>query len=56
MIPGFEAWPREQIDRAHTHADTPVVDLPSGSAIVRRGSVWEVIGEATVHGDLPEME
>ena len=52
VIPGFEAWPREQIDRAHTHADSPLVDLPTGSAIVRRGTDWQIVGEATVHGEL----
>ncbi len=55
VIPGIEAWPREQIERAHTHADTPVVDLPTGSAIVRRGGGWEIVGDATVHGELPRM-
>jgi cyanophycinase len=53
VIPGCETWPREQVERAHTHADTPLVDLPTGSAIVRRGDTWELIGDATVHGDLP---
>ena len=53
VIPCIETWPRDQIERAHTHADTPVVDLPTGSAIVRRGGAWEVVGDATVHGDLP---
>ena len=53
VIPGCESWPREQLERAHTHADTPLVDLPTGSAIVRRGDAWEVIGNATVHGELP---
>ena len=52
-IPCIEAWPRDQIERAHTHADTPVVDLPTGSAIVRRGGTWQVVGDATVHGELP---
>ena len=49
VIPGCEHWPREQIERAHTHADTPVVDLPTGSAIVRRGDTWQLVGDATVH-------
>jgi cyanophycinase-like exopeptidase len=53
VIPGCESWPRDQLERAHTHADTPLVDLPTGSAIVRRGEAWDVIGEATVHGELP---
>jgi hypothetical protein len=55
VIPGCEHWPREQIERAHTHADTPVVDLPTGSAIVRRGDTWQLVGDATVHGELPRM-
>lgn len=53
VIPGSEHWPREQLDRAHTHANTPLVDLPSGSAIVRRNDTWELIADATVHGTLP---
>ena len=52
VIPAFETWPREQIERAHTHADTPLVDLPTGSAVLRRGDTWELVGDATVHGAL----
>ena len=55
VIPGSEDWPREQIERAHTHANTPVVDLPTGSAIVRRDDTWEIVGDAVVHGELPTM-
>ena len=55
VIPGSEDWPREQIERAHTHANTPVVDLPTGSAIVRREDTWEIVGDAVVHGELPTM-
>lgn len=53
VIPGVEAWPRDQIERAHTHADTPIVDLPTGSAIVRHDGAWEIVGDATAHGELP---
>ena len=53
VIPGCESWPRDQLERAHTLADTALVDLPTGSAIVRRGDTWEVVGDATVHGELP---
>lgn len=53
VVPGCEAWPREQLERAHSHADTPLIDLPTGSAAVRRGHDWELIGEATVRGELP---
>ena len=55
VFPGCEHWPREQIERAQTHADTPVVDLPTGSAIVRRGDTWQLDGDATVHGQLPSV-
>jgi cyanophycinase-like exopeptidase len=53
VVPGSEQWPREQLERAHTHADTPLVDLPTGSAIVRRQGGWDLVGDATVHGELP---
>jgi cyanophycinase-like exopeptidase len=53
VIPGSEQWPREQLERAHTHADTPLVDLPTGSAIVRREGRWELFGDASVRGELP---
>jgi hypothetical protein len=29
------------------------VELPTGSAIVRRGDGWELVGQPTVHGELP---
>jgi hypothetical protein len=53
VIPGSEHWPREQLERAHALADTPLVDLPTGSAVIRRGGTWEIVGEADVRGELP---
>jgi cyanophycinase-like exopeptidase len=53
VIPSSERWPPEQLERAHHLATTPVVDLPTGSALVRRASGWELIGGAIVHGELP---
>ena len=53
VIAGIESWPKEQIDRAHHLADTPVVDLPTGSALIRSAGAWEVVGDAVLHGDLP---
>lgn len=53
IIPAVEAWPRHQLDRAHQLADTPVADLPTGSALVRTAAGWEIVGPAVVHGDLP---
>lgn len=52
VIPAPETWPHDQLDRAHQLADTPVIDLPVGSAVVRSSSGWELVGEPVVHGDL----
>ena len=54
VITELETWPREQLERAHALADTPVVDLPTGSAIVRTDAGWELVGDAVVHGNLPD--
>ncbi len=52
VIPTTEGWPHHQLDRTHALANTAVVDLPTGSAIVRRGDEWEIVGDAVVHGTL----
>ena len=43
----------DQLERSHSLADTPVVDLPTGSALVRTDAGWEIVGDAVQHGDLP---
>jgi cyanophycinase-like exopeptidase len=53
VVPASETWPREQLERAHALANTPLVDLPTGSAVVRRAQGWELVGEASVRGALP---
>ena len=53
LITEVETWPHDQLERSHALADTPVVDLPTGSALVRTDSGWEVVGDAVVHGELP---
>jgi cyanophycinase len=53
VIPGCEAWPADQLQRAHSLANTPVVDLPTGTAVIRRPDGWEIVGDAVVHGELP---
>lgn len=52
VIPAPETWPHDQLERAHQLADTPVIDLPVGSAAVRSSSGWELVGSAVVHGEL----
>lgn len=53
VITGVESWTHERLDRAHALATTPVVDLPTGSALIRTDREWELVGDVTVHGDLP---
>lgn len=59
LVPGLavitesETWSHDKLDRAHGLATTPVVDLPTGSAIVKSADGWELIGDAAVHGELP---
>lgn len=53
VIPGAEAWSEERRARTLSLADTPVVELPTGSALLHRASGWELVGAAVVHGDLP---
>jgi cyanophycinase len=53
VITEVEMWARDQLDRAHSLADTPVVDLPTGSALIHTDAGWQLVGEPVVHGDLP---
>jgi cyanophycinase len=53
VIPQAEDWSEERRARTLSLADTPVVELPTGSAIVSDGSGWELVGAPVVHGELP---
>lgn len=53
LITESERWGRERLQRSLHLANTPVVELPTGSALVRSGESWTVHGAATVHGELP---
>jgi cyanophycinase len=53
VIPEADGESEERRQRTLSLATTPVVELPTGSALVRRGSAWELVGEPTVHGELP---
>lgn len=48
-----EGWTDERLQRTLDLADVPVVELPTGSALVRRPSGWSAVGDAVVHGELP---
>jgi cyanophycinase len=47
-----ESWSEERLHRTHKLADVPVVELPTGAALVHAGGTWELVGDVTVHGDL----
>ncbi|MCB0969465.1 MAG: hypothetical protein KDB37_21725, partial [Ilumatobacter sp.] len=49
----IDGWSPGQLTRARELANTPLVELPTGSALIRRGSEWEQVGDVVVHGDLP---
>jgi len=53
VIPGAEDWSEERRARTLSLADTPVVELPTGSALLRAPSGWELVGSPVVHGELP---
>ena len=59
LVPGLaviteaETWTHDKLERAHGLATTPVVDLPTGSALVRSADGWELVGDAVAHGPFP---
>jgi len=53
VIPEVDTESEERRQRTLTLATTPVVELPTGAAIVRRDGRWETVGDAIVHGELP---
>jgi cyanophycinase len=53
IVPEAESWSAERRKRTLSLADTPVVELPTGAALVRASAGWELVGDTTVHGELP---
>lgn len=53
IVTEIEIWPPDQLARARGLANTPLVELPTGSALVRTRNGWELVGDAVVHGELP---
>ncbi len=54
VIPEAETWSEERLHRTLSLADTTVVELPTGSAVVGHDGVWALGGSPppTVHGEL----
>jgi cyanophycinase len=53
VVPEADEESEERRQRTLSLATTPVVELPTGSAIVRGADGWELVGRPTVHGELP---
>jgi len=53
LVTESERWSRDRLQRTLHLANTPVVELPTGSSLTRRNGSWRVDGPAVVHGDLP---
>jgi cyanophycinase len=53
LVTEAETWSVDRLHRTLKLANTPVVELPSGSALVRTEQGWEQVGEMTMHGELP---
>ena len=54
VVPMAETRSADRRARTLSLANTPVVELPTGAALVKRPDSWELVGEAeVVHGDLP---
>jgi cyanophycinase len=53
LVTEAETWSTDRLHRTLKLANTPLVELPSGAALVRTDAGWERVGDVTVHGDLP---
>ena len=53
LVTEAETWSADRLHRTLKLANTPLVELPSGAALLRTDGVWEHVGEVTLHGDLP---
>ena len=52
VVPEAETWTPERLHRTRSLADVPLVELPTGSAAVRRNGHWRLYGDAVSHGEL----
>jgi cyanophycinase len=53
VVPEVDSWSEERLHRTRSLARTALVELPTGSAALRRDGEWELVGDAVTHGDLP---
>ena len=53
VITESETWSHDRLQRCLQLANTTVVQLPTGSALLCSGGKWNVHGPAIIHGALP---
>lgn len=54
LLTEAETWSPERLHRTLKLANNfTVAVLPTGSAVLRVGSTWEIVGTPEIHGDLP---
>ncbi|MEP7111689.1 MAG: hypothetical protein ABI862_00345 [Ilumatobacteraceae bacterium] len=53
LVTEAETWSTDRLHRTLKLANTPIAELPSGAALVRTADGWEMVGEVTLHGELP---
>jgi cyanophycinase len=52
LVTEAETWSSERLHRTLKLANTPVVELPTGAALLRTADGWEQVGDVVVHGEL----
>jgi cyanophycinase len=55
LVTEAETWSTDRLHRTLKLANTPLVELPSGAALVRTADGWERVGDLVVHGELPAV-
>jgi cyanophycinase len=53
LVTEAETWSTDRLHRTLKLANTPIAELPSGAALVHTDDGWELVGDVTLHGDLP---
>ena len=55
LVTEAETWSADRLHRTLKLANTPVAELPSGSALVHTADGWEQVGDVIMHGELPTV-
>lgn len=55
IVPEAETWTSERLHRTLSLANTPLVELPTGTAAVRRADGWAMSGAVVIHGELDNV-